>query len=167
MCSGFSFWGRSLVPWMCSRNSSAGSSLTPIPSWEVCSPRDISNLCTKDGAYRWWETVTTLFSLTSFVLSSSSLNGNLISQEEAKAFENEERIICFWMRTFPFCQVGVNKGFSYTWTAEFIKASIYSARGRRKIHNKLPFYEHTALPQLHPLPCLLFFILLVSGKLSG
>lgn len=35
---------------------------------------------------------------------SNSLNGNLISQEEAKAFESEERIICFWVRTSPFGQ---------------------------------------------------------------
>lgn len=72
------------------------------------------------------------------LLLSNSLNGNLISQEEAKAFESEERIICFWVRTSPFGQALCYRS-CHAWTA--------------------------ALQRQCSWQCLLSLFLLVSGKL--
>lgn len=35
------------------------------------------------------------------IFASHSLNGNLIKQEEARIFEGDKRIICFWKENFP------------------------------------------------------------------
>lgn len=73
-----------------------------------------------------------------FLPLSNSLNGNLISQEEAKAFESEERIVCFWARTSPFGQALCYRN-CHVWTAVLQRQCSWQ--------------------------CLLSLILLVSGKL--